>query len=484
MATCSEATHLCEPLPLKTNPLESNPTSVSCESCDVLKQLIDKLRCECDLLKRANARLWLSCKYAQRKVCRMAKEKVAARVGVRKFLGCDQVKALRRKSNRGAQWNKETVKNGLKLHFACGPSGYKELLMQKYPLPSPRTLRRCIQHVRFESGILDEVFQYLEVKTSAMAAQERDCVPTLDEMAIKPSVEFDKRTCHFIGDVTLPDHSGPATHSLVFMLGGITTRWKQTVSYYFTGNSTDGTVFCRIITDIILCAKNIGLNVLAFTSDMGSANRAMWKRFGIVSTKDKCKCTFPHPSSPDKCVYVFADVPHLVKNLRNHIVKGHDLVLPAHVVAKFNLPTSVVCVQPLRKLVEYQADKDLKPAPKLTAKHLDPGHFEKMKVSNAMAVFSSSVSAALRLMVETENWDVSFLTTAWFLETINHWFDLMSSRHPILALSKFNEAKYCEAVDFLRLIVDMFEHIRISYSMHCFQDTGKRTQLSCLGVPA
>jgi len=63
---------------------------------------------------------------------------------------------------------------------------------------------------------------------------------------------------------------------------------------YFTGNSTDGTVFfCRIITDIILCAKNIGLNVLAATSDMGSANRAMWKSFGIVSTQDKCKCTFP-----------------------------------------------------------------------------------------------------------------------------------------------------------------------------------------------
>jgi len=40
----------------------------------------------------------------------MAKEKVAAKVGVRKFLGCDHVKALRRKTNRGAQWNKETKK--------------------------------------------------------------------------------------------------------------------------------------------------------------------------------------------------------------------------------------------------------------------------------------------------------------------------------------------------------------------------------------
>jgi len=48
----------------------------------------------------------------------------------------------------------------------------------------------------------------------------------LDEMSVKCGVEFDNRTGRFVGDVglTLPNHSGAATHALVFMLGGISTR--------------------------------------------------------------------------------------------------------------------------------------------------------------------------------------------------------------------------------------------------------------------
>ena len=57
-----------------------------------------------------------------------------------------------------------------------------------------------------------------------MSVHERECCLTLDEMSIAAGVEFDTRSGHFIGDVTLPDHTGVATHSLVFMLGGITTR--------------------------------------------------------------------------------------------------------------------------------------------------------------------------------------------------------------------------------------------------------------------
>ena len=72
-------------------------------------------------------------------------------------------------------------------------------------------------------------------------------------------------------------------HSLVFMLGGIPTRWEQTVAYYNTGSSVDGSVFADIVLEIITCCYSIGLNVAAVTCDMGSANRAMWKKLGIVT---------------------------------------------------------------------------------------------------------------------------------------------------------------------------------------------------------
>ena len=411
--------------------------------------------------KRHNVCLRRRYKAALRKIRNMLRNKTKFSAAVGKFLHQDQLSCLSRNSTRGVKWSKSTIKKGLQLHFTCGPTGYKELLSQKYPLPSHRTLLRSMQHVQFESGVLSEVFNYLGVKVAFMSTEEKQCVLTLDEMAIKPAVELDNRTGHFIGDVTLPGHSGAATHALVFMLGGISTRWKQTVAYYLTGNSTDGTVLCEIVKRIILACDNISLNVMAVTTDMGSINRAMWKMLGVVSNKEKCSCSFPHPGHPGQSVYVFADVPHLVKNLRNHFVNGQDIVLPADVVKKFNLPTAVVCVKPVKLLVDYQSGKDLKPAPKLTEKHLEPSHFDKMKVSHAMAVFSKSVSAALHVMVDTGVYDQSALTTAWFVDIVNHWFDLMSSRHPIVALSKFDQAKYVEAVEFLNMVNDLFRRVVI-----------------------
>jgi Transposase protein len=166
-------------------------------------------------------------------------------------------------------------KNALKLHFACGPTGYKELLCQGYPLPSHRTLSRPMHHVKFDSGILGEVFHYLAIKASSMKVEKRECCLILDEMLITASVEFDIPTGGIMGDVTLPGHSGAATHGLVFMLGGLATRWKQTVAYYFTSNATDGSVSADIVKQIIIRCHGIGLNVAAAKTDMGSSNRVM-----------------------------------------------------------------------------------------------------------------------------------------------------------------------------------------------------------------
>lgn len=55
----------------------------------------------------------------------------------------------------------------------------------------------------------------------------------------------------------------------------------------------------------------------------------------------------------------------------------------------------------------------------------------------------------------------SILTTAWFLACCNHWFDLISSRHPVLALSYLNRAKHDEAVKFLESFIDLAKSMEI-----------------------
>lgn len=54
----------------------------------------------------------------------------------------DQLTSLGRRCRRGVKWSKETIRKALLLLSACRPSGYKELLAQKLPLPSLGLLKR------------------------------------------------------------------------------------------------------------------------------------------------------------------------------------------------------------------------------------------------------------------------------------------------------------------------------------------------------
>ena len=101
-----------------------------------------------------------------------------------------------------------------------------------------------------------------------------------------------------------------------------------------------------LVQQIIQCCVNIGLNVVAIITDMGASNRAMWKKLGIISNRNSVVSSFHYPALNHR-VSVLADVPHLVKKLRNHFVSGQPIKLPGDVVTKYNLPSDVVNVEPL-----------------------------------------------------------------------------------------------------------------------------------------
>ena len=398
----------------------------------------------------------------QKTCTKLMKAKAKHEARVSRLFGNDQLRALARGGMRGVEWSTTTVKKALQLRFSCGASGYKLLLQQHYPLPSDRTLQRRMEKVSFQPGVLGQVFDFLKLKVEGMRPEERICCLTLDEMSLTSSIEYDASGGNLMGSVTLPEHTGIATHALVFMLGGITTRWKQTVAYHYTSNSTDGAVFKDIILDIIQRAADISLHVEAVASDMGSANRAMWKSFGIICGKHcRTTCKIPHPQDPAKWLHFLADVPHLFKNIKSALVNGQAFTLSTETVAKHGLKSNVASVEPLKDLANFQEDLDLKLAPKLNMNALTPTHFDKMKVSNATRVLSHDVSCGLTYLVNKEGRDKTYLTTAWLIEILDHWFNLMSSRHPVMGLSKLNPDKYDEAVTFLQDVIEIFKGLKV-----------------------
>ncbi|KAH7964445.1 hypothetical protein HPB51_027317 [Rhipicephalus microplus] len=176
-----------------------------------------------------------------------------------------------------------------------------------------------------------------------------------------------------LGATTIPLADGAlppdclATHGLVFMLGGITTRWKQTVAYHLTGNSFHAKTVKDIIIVIIKACAAIYLKVDVVVTDMGGGNQAVWKLFGIIVGKhSKPKTSCPHPCDASRQLLFIADVPHLLKNLRSHLTKGRKIYLPEEVVKKKNnLPENEISIEPIKKLVEIDSNTKLMLAPHL-----------------------------------------------------------------------------------------------------------------------
>lgn len=75
-----------------------------------------------------------------------------------------------------------------------------------------------------------------------MRPEEKHCALLLDEMQLTAGLDFDPTVKKPIGLATAPlANPDPdkeftyATHGLVVMLTGLSSRWKQVVAYHFTG---------------------------------------------------------------------------------------------------------------------------------------------------------------------------------------------------------------------------------------------------------
>lgn len=257
---------------------------------------------------------------------------------------------------------------------------------------------------------------------------------------------------------SLPEHF---SHS-VFIHVGIGERWKQVVAYHFTGKSIAGVALKNLVTTVINMASEIELQVVAVTSDMGPANQAMWRSFGICSSRTQLVSYIPHPTATNCHLHFLADIPHVLKNLCSALCRQKTFTLTEDMCSMNGLPSREVCLSHITYLASFQDQKDLKLAPKLTVESVtSTSHFKKMNVAHALNIFSHSVSAGLRYLVEKEGYSQNLLTTAWFIELVHNWFKFMSSRHPVLALSQRNILEYSKAITLLNNFISIMNSIQI-----------------------
>lgn len=355
----------------------------------------------------------------------------------------------------------------LQIKHACGTTGYELLRSLSYPLPSNRTLVRRLQNIRFLPGVLHEVLDVLKRKTETMQDIEKDCVLFMDEMEISQGFDHDRSLDCLFGGTTLPESNVQvANHALVFMIGGLNTRWKQVIAYHFTGRSVDGAILKDLVFHLIQLCFNISLRVLVVTSDMGSANRAVWRKLGFSSNRhSETVCSVPHPHLGDQKLFFMADPAHVLKNIRGQLLRSETFTLGEETVKEQGLPGKTVSLVHIQAVLEFDTDDDLKVANKLSDIHTSSGHFTKMKVNVAVQMFREA-PPAIRYLIKIGELKPEAEATAWFLELVSKWYTLMSSRHPVVALSYFDRSKHEDAVKILELACTTFCRMNMGKTAH------------------
>jgi len=345
------------------------------------------------------------------------------------------------------------------MHTSVGPS-YEHLRETKYLLPAYSTLTRRLRQFKLNFGIFTDLLEPLKHKVSCMEEGDRFCVMSMDEMEINPQISFDKNRREMFGNVTFGNSTKEGNKLLIVLLRGVKHTWKQIIGAYVTDGAVNKVSFKKFIFECIDFVESCGIQVTAFSSDMGNCNRALWTELGIQIKKEGVRENKLYHNG--HYIFVTPDVCHLLKNLKSATLKG-DIILPVTYCESINLKTQIIKGSYIAQLWtdEINAGKELRSLYHLNRNDIYPNNFQKMNVGAAIRFFSLKTAVALELAVKFGKLPQDVLTTAHFIRLIYEWFTLTASKVRKTSITKHNkEQKY----DFLEKIITLFENITFGNS--------------------
>lgn len=261
------------------------------------------------------------------------------------------------KKAKGRKYSAVFKQYCLSLYFSS-PRAYKVLINQSFCLPSRSTLERFTRKCYIDTGLQDNIFELLKIKTDTFKDINKYCVICIDEMSLKAHlfynisrdrvIDFENTGCLNSKNSTLP-----ACNVAVMMVKGICESWKQPFSYFFLHSTMKTSDLVEIIKQAVRKLKAINLKVVALIIDMGS-NFYKFQLFQLLNI-DMEQPYF----EVDGEKYIIFLIPHTIKATRNNLYQ-HSFVYN-------NKCTSWKYIEEF-----YESDKkaQFRAAPKLTDDHI------------------------------------------------------------------------------------------------------------------
>lgn len=286
----------------------------------------------------------------------------------------EQVK-LSKSKHKGHRFSKSYKQFALKQYYQS-PTAYKSLASEII-LPCKSTLYRMTKDIPSDPGFFQYTFDKMKIIGEKFIEMDKCCIITLDEMCVTQNLKFNQKKDFIVGyhDNGEARNNTIAGQALVFMARGISSSWKQTLGFFFLGSSSSSDELKSMTLLAIRQLKSIGYHPMAIVNDQGLEK--LGKALGVT------------PELPffevdgDQIVYLL-DTPHLLKSTRNNFVNYN-----------IQFDENEASFRYVVEMFNFFSNQPYSPTPKLTATHLNPTFWQKMSVSLAAQVMSSSVVCGL-----------------------------------------------------------------------------------------
>lgn len=101
---------------------------------------------------------------------------------------------------------------------------------------------------------------------------------------------------------------------MVFMARGLASNWKQTLGFFYFHKSIKSEILCKMISDCFTKLKDSGFIPKFVICHQDTTNRSVFNKFCITSYS-------PSLLHNGDDIYFFFDTPHLLKSIRNNLMK-------------------------------------------------------------------------------------------------------------------------------------------------------------------
>lgn len=296
----------------------------------------------------------------------------------------------------------------------------------KNNLPHPATIRKWFLNssATGEPGICGTSLSIIKKLVTDQKAKGEDlyCTLAFDEMSIRRHVQWLNSQKKFSGFINFgnissekSEHLPVASHAKVFMLNGINLKFNLPVAFYFI-KTLDGMEKVVLISAILKEMCETGAKVLVVDFDGLATNIKATEIMGANFDLEDLRPFFNHSYDP-LTVFVFFDVPHMIKLVRNALAQYKIMVDSEGRTIEWRF---------FEKLVEIGLKSDFV-SHKMNQAHLDVTR-NAMRVGLAAQTLSSSVASSMKSLMDRGNSDFQGCAgTIKFIKMFDKIFDVLNS---------------------------------------------------------